>query len=734
MTRRRIPYVAQVELADCGAAALAMVLGFFGRNISLQEVQVLTGTGRDGVTALGLVEAATHYGLRARGVATELSDLRDMPAGTVLHWGDQHFVVLDRTGPRGVTLVDPAAGRYRVRWAQAGEHYSGVAILLEPGDAFRAGGVRRRGIWPHLRRLVSRSTGFGRIIAVSVLLRIAALAVPALTGAVVDRVVPSGDDRLVAVLFAVMIGLVGYEFAATFLRAHLLLRLRTALDVDMTMGFLEHLVALPYGFFLKRSSGDLMMRLRSNATVREILTTGALSSLLDGGLAVFYLVAILAAAPQLGLLALGLGAAQVAVLIAARRRNQHLMGEALHTEARSQSYAYEMLSAMETLKAAGAERRAVSHWSNLFAEEITVSVRRGGLAALVEAASAALQLLSPAAVLLVGATLVLNGQLTLGAMLALAALAAGFLHPLAGLVATGMEIQLLGSYLARINDVLDTPTETAGRTVRPARRLHGQLRAEHLTFRYTPLGPPVIDDVTVTVHPGQLVAIVGRSGSGKSTLGRLLLGLYPPHSGRVLVDGMDLQLLDPATVRSQIGVVTQEPYVFGQTVRENITLTNPGLELGRVVAAARLAGIADDIEAMPMAWDTPIVDGGASLSGGQRQRLVLARALAGEPRLMLLDEATSHLDTITETHVHANLARIGCTTIVIAHRLSTVIDADQILVMDAGRLVERGTHTELMRRGGRYTDLARGQLQADLDHTVRMLSRTSAPRFRTEGR
>jgi ATP-binding cassette subfamily B protein len=707
---RAIPYIAQAEMADCGAAALAMSLGYHGRHVSLAEMHEATGTGRDGVDALRLAEAATSYGLRARGVATELDDLNVLPRGTILHWGAAHFVVLESTSRRGVTIVDPMAGRYRVGWPAAEDLYSGVAIMLEPAATFAAGGRRPPGAVHHARRMLTGSSGIGRVLATSVVVRLMALAVPVLTGVVVDQLVPADDGRLLKIVAAVMVALIGYSMLATFLRAHLLLRLRSRLDVAMTLGFLEHLVDLPYAFFLKRSSGDLMMRLRSNATVREILTTGTIAALLDGALAAVYLVLIVALSPVLGVLVAVLAVAEVTVLLSARRRNQHLMGEALATEAKSQSYAYEMFSAVETLKAAGAERRAVSHWTNLYVAEMNVSLRQGRLSAAVDTAFHGLGLLSPIAVLLVGAYLVGSGQLSLGTMLALAALAGAFLEPLATLVATALQVQLLGSYMSRIDDVLNTPTETQGRDLRHAPALTGAVRAEGLTFRYHPHGPPAVDGADLEVRPGQVLAIVGRSGSGKSTMGRLLLGLYSPTAGRVLLDGIDLATLHPRSVRSQIGVVTQNPYIFGLSIRDNLILGDPSLPLERLEAAAALAGIAEDIHAMPMGWDTPLVDAGASLSGGQRQRLALARALAPQPRILLLDEATSSLDTVTEAQVHANIAGLGCTVIVIAHRLATVIDADRIVVMDAGRVVEVGGHSDLLAADGHYAQLVGGQL------------------------
>jgi ABC-type bacteriocin/lantibiotic exporter with double-glycine peptidase domain len=296
----------------------------------------------------------------------------------------------------------------------------------------------------------------------------------------------------------------------------------------------------------------------------------------------------------------------------------------------------------------------------------------------------------------------------------LSALAAGFLEPLTLLVITGLQVQLLGSYMARINDVLETPREQHGQDVRPAGTLSGQIQVEAVSFRYSPLAPPVVRDVSMEIRPGQKVAIVGRSGSGKSTLAHLLLGLYPPDDGHVAYDGVDLAQLEAHSVRRQIGIVTQDAYLFGSTIRENIALADPRLPLAAVERAARLACIHDDIAAMPMGYETLLADAGASLSGGQRQRIALARAIVQQPRILLLDEATSALDALTERQVYANLDSLQCTVIVIAHRLSTVADADLILVLDAGQLVERGDHAELMARRGRYYELVLNQAAGDV--------------------
>jgi ABC-type bacteriocin/lantibiotic exporter with double-glycine peptidase domain len=707
----RIKFRAQVEFADCGAACLAMVLEMYGKPVPFDEVRSVCGTGRDGTDALTLVEAARYYGLDAKGVRTEVEDLDALPRGTLLFWDMSHFVVLDRLGRRGIEVVDPALGRTRIAWDEVRKSYAGVALLAEPGDAFTPGGKRRHGVWRHLKPLLEQRATLGRAVTTSLLLRILALGLPLLTAALVDRVVPTNDRHLLTVIGASLAVTVGLHFLTTWLRGLVLLELRTRVDLRTTLGFLDHLVSLPYTFHLRRSSGDLMMRLRSNSVVRELLTTTTLSALLDGTFATLYLILLLALSLPLGLLVLGLGAAQVVVLLLSRQATQRLASEGLRAEAKSQGYAFQLLAGIGTLKSSGTEQRAVEEFSRLFTDELAVALARGRLSSFVDALTGALSIGSPLAVLAFAGVQVLNGSISLGTALAVNALAAGFLGPLATLVTTGLSVQVLAGYVERLNDVFDTPREQAGVDVRPAPPLSGAIRAEGLTFRYAPLSPDVVSDVSLEVAPGQTVALVGRSGSGKTTLGHLLLGLYEPSAGRVLHDGIDLATLDARTVRTQFGVVTQDPYLFATSLRENIAFGDPGLSLERVREAARLACVADEIEAMPLAYDTVLSDGGASLSGGQRQRVALARALASRPKVLLLDEATSHLDAVTEAAVHENLTALGCTTVVVAHRLSTVVRADLILVVDGGRVVESGTHTKLLRAKGAYHALVNGQLR-----------------------
>jgi ABC-type bacteriocin/lantibiotic exporter with double-glycine peptidase domain len=711
---RKVPFVQQLEGADCGAASLAMVLGHLGRDVNLDEVREATGvSGRDGVDALAIVRTAEWYGLRCRALTLDLEQLKYLPPGSILHWEFNHFVVFDRITKKGIEIVDPAMGPRVVSLSRFGEAFTGVALVFEPSDEFEP---QRRGTgrlgW-YFRQLAGQRHVLTRVVVTSVLLRVFALALPLVTAVVVDRVVPRSDSNLLLVVAIGLGGLLVFQMVTTLVRSHLLLQLRTNLDTRLTLGFVDYLSRLPYDFFQRRSAGDLMMRVNNNATVRELLTSNTLSALLDGLLVVGYAVLILVITPLMGCIVIGLGVVQVAVFYVARRGYRELMARSLEAQARSQSYLVEMLHGMETLKAAAAESRAVERWSNLYVDELNVSLQRGRLTAGVDAVSSLLTSGSPLAILLVGALQVMSGALSLGEMLAINSLAIGLLMPLSTMVNSALQLQLLSSYMDRIDDVLRTAPEQTGKDVARAPRITGRVSLQSVSFRYGDNLPFVVRNVSVDLRPGMTVAIVGRSGCGKSTLARMIAGLYQPTDGRVLFDGHDLARLELKSLRRQIGVVFQSPSLFAGSIRAAIGLSDPTATLDRIVESARVAAVDEDIRAMPMGYDTILSDGGASMSGGQRQRIALARALVHKPALLILDEATSALDSETERRVSKNLEDLRCTRIVLAHRLSTIVNADLILVMDAGEVVEAGTHGELLSRGAHYARLVAAQLQND---------------------
>lgn len=709
---RRVPVLRQMDAVECGAACLAMILSYHGRRTTVAECAARIGVGRDGQSAAQLATAARAEGLQVRAYTLEPADLRLLPAPLIVHWEFNHFVVVERWSPAGVDIVDPAIGRRHLSPEAFDLGFTGVALVCEPGSGFAPRRASGRSWTAYLRTYALQAPGtVAQIVLVSVLLQALGLALPVASAVLIDHVLPRRAEGVLPILGIGLVVLALAQAVASYLRGALLVYLQTRVDGHLMADFFEHLLALPYRFFERRSTGDLLMRLGSNAVIRETLTGQTLSVILDGTMVLGYLAVLLLRDLALGGLVLAVAAVQVALLVGTNRRARALADQDLHAQSAAQGYLVEALNGIAAIKAAGAEERAFDRWASLFTEQLNVSARRGQLAAGVEAALAALRAFAPLALLWLGTARVIAGDMSLGTMLALNALAIAALTPLSSLVTNAQRVALVGAHLERLADVLEAEPEQNEDSARPSASpaLSGRIELEEVRFRYDPHAPWALRDVTLTVEPGRKIALVGRSGSGKSTLGRLLLGLYPPTGGTLRYDGTPLEAFDLRALRRRFGVVLQDPSLFAGSIRQNIALNDPDLPLERVAHAARLAGLHDDVEGLPMGYETRLGEGGTGLSGGQLQRLALARALAHEPAVLLLDEATSHLDVATEALVERNLATLACTRIVIAHRLSTVRDADQIVVLDRGQIVECGSHDDLMARGGHYSALVHGQ-------------------------
>jgi ATP-binding cassette, subfamily B, bacterial len=716
---RRVPLIMQMTALECGAACLAMILNFHGRKTRISECRECLGVGTDGVTAHVIAKEARRFGLRVRAYSVSLNDLKYVPLPAIAHWNFNHFAVVERWSHKRVAVVDPAVGRRKLTAAEFDESFTGVVLTFEPGVQFKKVDATSSPLWPQFLKGLLRIPGtpgiLMQILGASLILQAFGLSIPLFTKVIVDQVLPRQITDIMGILAVGMLTLVLAQMAATYLRSALLMRLKERLDPQMMLNFFEHVFTLPYQFFQARNIGDLLMRLRSNSTIREALTVQTTSAVLDGVLVIGYLGILLTIQPVFGFIALALGSAQILLLLVTTPKMREVMRHDLAAQSDSQSYIVEALSGIATLKASGTEDRALNRWSNLYFKELGISLQKDHLGVLIEAAQATLRTLSPLVLLWVGAMFVLNGQMSLGTMLAINVLAISFLTPLASLVSNGQTLPLVASHLERIGDVLEAEPEQDLRSVRNAPRLSGSIELKNVDFRYSADSPIILHSISLSIEPGQKIALVGPTGSGKSTLAKICMGLYPSTKGEVFYDGLPLQSLRYPSLRSQFGVVMQDPFLFSGSVRENITFNDPTLSLEAIVRAAKLAAIHDEIIQMPMGYETMVGEGGARLSGGQLQRIALARALAHNPVILILDEATSHLDAVTERLVDRNLSQLSCTRIVIAHRLSTVRNADLICVLKEGRIVERGTHTDLLALNGFYSELVHGQLEDDTE-------------------
>jgi len=693
-----------------------MVLAAHGVHDVAAECRALCGAGRDGVRLRALCGVAERFGLLAQAVAVSVGEFATVTLPAIAHWKSRHFVVVERWSRGRVAVIDPATGRQTMTVDEFAASYSGVALVCEAAPTIVASKRRRVPLWlDYLAAMfhdLSAQGALAQIVTGSVLLQALGLAMPLFTKVIVDDVAPPGSALSLSLVALGMSLVVVAKAVTTFVRSAVMLRLQARLDARLTEGFFDHLLRLPYRFYQGRSSGDLLMRLSSNTMIRDILTTQLLSVMLDGPFALLYLAVLLAIAPSFALLVVGLSIAQAVLVVATLRPLRDLGHRMLAAKSDEQSCLVEMMKGIAHLKASGAEERAYERWMELFRRQLAVFIERGYFTAKVDVVLGIFRSAAPLALLWYGATLVLAGTLPLGTMLALGTLAASFLTPFMALVQNSQQLQLLEAYIERLIDVLQAAPEPriAAPPIHgsPPRR-RGAIEVRGLTFRFSPDGPAVIDDLSFAVAPGETLAIVGATGSGKSSVLMLLLGLYEPTRGQVLHDGIPLSELDPQIVRRRCGVVLQDISLFGGSIRSNIALNAPHAPLERIIDAARLAGFDDDVARMPMRYETRLAESGGNLSGGQRQRLAIARALVTRPDVLLLDEASSHLDVAAEQRLIENLARLRCTRVVIAHRLTAVRAADQILVLQGGRAVERGTHDELMRRGGAYAALAAEQ-------------------------
>ncbi|MGW2153792.1 NHLP family bacteriocin export ABC transporter peptidase/permease/ATPase subunit [Nonomuraea sp. NPDC001699] len=716
--RRRTPTVIQMEAVECGAASLAMILGYHGKFVPLEELRSACGVSRDGAKASSVVAAARRYGLIARGFQMEADDLRSLTGPAIVFWAFQHFMVLEgvrsRFGRKAVAVNDPAGGPRMIDWDDFDSGFTGVVLTFERGPDFRPGGRPTRVGQALLARRMPSGRALPLVLLASLLLVVPGIIGPAFSRVFIDRILTGRDPGyLVPLLFAMGVTAV-VVFVLTSVQRHYLLRLEIRLSLVSSARFFRHLLRLPVEFFLQRRPAEVAKRVQANDGVAEILSRDLAVTLVNLVLVLFYAAVLIRYDLLLGLVGVSMALLNILVLRQVSRARTDAVAALRADLGNLTSTTFNTLQLVETVKATGAEPTAFQRWAGFLAKAVTAKQRLGVATATLTVVPPLLAAVNSGLILLIGGLRVVDGAISVGMLVAFQTLLNALSRPVTQLTNLGGQLQDISADICRLYDVEKYPmARTFERSARaeeeagPSGRLDGRLEFADVTFGYNALATPVVRNLSFTVVPGRRVAIVGNSGSGKSTAGKLAAGLYAPTSGRVLLDGRPRDDLPRAVVAASVAYVDQDITLFEGTVRDNLTLWSDDVPDEVAVSALRDAALFDLIAARPGGLNSRVLEGGRNLSGGQRQRLELARALSIQPTLLILDEATSALDPETERIIADNLRRRGCGCLIIAHRLSTVRDADEIIVLDRGEVVERGRHAELLALDGHYAALLR---------------------------
>ena len=709
-----------MEAVECGAASLSMVLGYFGCYRPLAEVRMQCGVSRDGSKATNILKAAKHYGFRAKGLTRSFKKLQETQLPVVIFWNFNHFVTLEGFGKNSVFINDPGVGHREVSIKEFKAAFTGVTLSIQPGEEFKKTG-RKPSVWPSLfRTLRGYEKGFLYIFLASLLLVLPQFLLPAATQVFIDNVLLDKRTDWFRPLISFLAGVLFLQVAVDSLKALISRRLQLMQMISLNTGFIWRLLRLPISFYTQRYPGEVVDRTKLNDSIAQTVSgpmsevvANAITMLVLGTVLCFYNV-------WLTLIGVGFSLVNFLVLskLTAKRKEANL--SASLEMGKVQGCAIAGIQSIETIKAGGQEITFYTKFGGYLAKGMN-SMQR------LQSSSLALAVLPDFAkqmtgllILLLGGLSVMEGQMTVGMLVAFYSMMTNFLRPLQEIFNFSSNIQELTGNVVRVEDVMSNPPEPdrpdeirVDEAGRPIVRLSGQVEVDNLQFGFNPNMPPLIEDFSLKLNPGNSVALVGGSGSGKSTIAKIVCGLYKPLRGEILIGGTDLAKIPSVVFRNTLGFVEQEFGIFEGSIRDNLSLLDRTITDENIIQAAKDAEIHDVIQNMPKGYETILLENGGNLSGGQRQRLELARALVNNPSIVILDEATSALDAETEQLVMLNLRRRGCSLIIVAHRLSTIRDSDEIIVLASGEVKERGTHNEMIVKDGPYSQLVKRTIQEE---------------------
>ncbi|MEJ6473638.1 peptidase domain-containing ABC transporter [Pseudoalteromonas piscicida] len=677
-SRKSLPVIIQSEAAECGLASLAMVAGYHGYQTDLTRLRQRFSISIEGCTLLDIMHFAEKLHLTSRPLRIELEDLDALQTPAILHWDMNHFVVLKKANQKRIVIHDPAGGEKTFSIEEASKHFTGVALELTPTKDFekkeQKASLKFSDFW-------SRITGLKRslllIFMLSILLQVFTLAAPYYIQLVIDDVILTGDTSLLTVLAVGFFLVLLFEIATNALRGFTLLHFGNQMNIQLGANLFHHLVRLPISYFEKRHMGDVVSRFSSLQQVKQLLTTGVIEAIIDGLMAIITLAMIFFYSPMLSAVVLVAVIAYAIIRIAMYKPFRNISEQEIMARAEENSNFMETVRGIQTIKLFGSEVKREGQWQNRYASAINHNIRLGNFNIGYDAINRALFGIENIIVVYLAAHLVIAGGFSTGMLFAFMSYKRQFMDKTANLIEKLIEFKMLGLHFDRIADIALTDKEELQPDQYRQLDIKGKIEVKNISFAYSDATPNVIDKLNLTIHAGESVAITGPSGCGKSTLLKLMLGLNKPSSGEILVDGVPLSQIGARQYRQQIAAVMQDDELLSGTVADNIAFFDSPIDMSKVVHCAQLAAIHDDISEMPMGYDSLIGDMGSSLSGGQKQRIILARALYKDPKILFMDEATSHLDTGLEEDINDAVSRLKITRIIIAHRKETIASADR---------------------------------------------------------
>ncbi len=711
--RRRTPTILQMEAVECGAASLAMILAYHKRRVPLAELRVSCGISRDGSKASNLLTAARNYGLQAKGFKAEISALSRLSFPCIIYWNFNHFLVLEGFYGKKVFLNDPETGPRTVSIDEFSESFTGVVLTFSKGETFQAGGAKPnifRGLWQRLRRSTSALI-FG--LVVGLLLVVTGLVMSSFSQIFIDQILIQQQTEWLSSLIMAMFFVAGVTGLLTRLQLQNLRRMKVKLSMVMSGQFIQHLLHLPIGFYAQRFSGEISSRIQLNDRLADLISGQIASTLIALIMVICYGVAMWCYDPELTKIAIGFVLINVVILQWVGRLRSDNNTRVMQEQGKVSGTAIAGLQSIETLKASGLESDFFTRWAGYYAKSLNSQQEIDSLNQWLGALPSLLSGLSAVCLLVFGGARVMDGAITIGKLIAFQSLTQQFMQPIHQLMQVSQDLKELEGTMARLDDILENPIDP-GLAPEPDTqidhpKLQGYLELKNITFGYNRATPPLIENFNLSLQPGQRVALVGGSGSGKSTIGNLVSGLYQPWSGEICFDQKPRHQIPRSVIVNSVAMIQQDVLLISGSVRDNLTLWDTSVTDDELSRACQDAAIQDVILSMSGGYQADLLEGASNLSGGQRQRLEIARAFVNNPAILILDEATSALDAETEQIIDQNLRLRGCTCLVVAHRLSTIRDCDEIIVLDRGKVVQRGTHDELRAVEGHYLELIRSE-------------------------